>query len=70
MVCYKYYLKKNNLILLYSLAGSCFYHRGTFEVTKNEQSSSYPNRQSALKVTVPPDLEGGSYFQVKTQKGM
>jgi hypothetical protein len=53
-------------------AGSRFGHSGTFEVTKNEQQSNSTSgsRPSALKVSVPSDLEGGSFFLVKTQKGI
>lgn len=77
--------KKENMILgdlSFRSAGSRFYHTGTFEVAKNEIPSAptsvpttptgafpQPERLSALKVTVPSDLEGGSFFQVKTQKG-
>jgi hypothetical protein len=41
-------------------------------VTKNEQQSNSTSgpRPSALKVSVPSDLEGGSFFLVKTQKGI
>ncbi|XP_054154405.1 mediator of RNA polymerase II transcription subunit 17-like isoform X2 [Oppia nitens] len=65
--------KKENSILgdlSYRSAGSRFPHTGTFEVTKNEDqvSTGTGPRASALKVKVPADLEGGSFFQVKTQK--
>ncbi|CAG2161689.1 unnamed protein product [Oppiella nova] len=65
--------KKENSILgdlSYRSAGSRFPHSGTFEVTKNEEqcTSGTGSRASALKVKVPSDLEGGSFFQVKTQK--
>ncbi|CAG2109723.1 unnamed protein product, partial [Medioppia subpectinata] len=65
--------KKENSILgdlSYRSAGSRFPHSGTFEVTKNEEQSTCGtgSRASALKVKVPSDLEGGSFFQVKTQK--
>ncbi len=65
-------------ILFCLLAGSRFWQGGTFEVTKKEDDPSdltdspTPGQpKSALKVTVPSELEGVAYIQViiKRQSG-
>uniref|UniRef100_T1JGQ6 Uncharacterized protein n=1 Tax=Strigamia maritima TaxID=126957 RepID=T1JGQ6_STRMM len=66
--------------LSYKTAGSRFWQNGVFEVTKSEESNASPppspnnygvgapRLESALKVTVPSELEGISYIQVTIQK--
>lgn len=64
--------------LSYRSAGSRYQHPGTFEISKNEMSTSSKSspgtspvgvpRPCALKVTVPPDLEGNCYIHVSIQK--
>lgn len=46
--------------------GSRYPHAGTFEILKREDKSG--TNTSALKVAVPPDLEGVSYIHVSIQK--
>lgn len=67
--------------LSYRTAGSKFPHNGIFEVSKAEDepeaadvktqpptSSSVPRPNSALRVTVPSELQGVAYIKVITQK--
>ncbi|KAI1284855.1 Mediator of RNA polymerase II transcription subunit 17 [Halotydeus destructor] len=63
--------------LSYRSAGSRYPHTGTFEIAKNEAVAGAPvpttpggsiTRTSALKVTVPSELEGLSYIHVSIQK--
>lgn len=66
--------------LSYRTAGSKFPHNGIFEVTKAEDepesekqppstpTSSIPKPNSALRVTVPSELQGVAYIKVITQK--
>lgn len=66
--------------LSYRTAGSKFPHNGIFEVTKAEDEpepdikpqpstpSSVPRPNSALRVTVPSELQGVAYIKVITQK--
>lgn len=69
---------KNNSANLNVLAGSRFWQGGTFEVTKKDdepidltESPTTGQPRSALKVTVPSELEGVAYIQViiKRQSG-
>lgn len=68
--------------LSYKTAGSKFPHNGIFEVTKAEDepeaadklqpstptTQSMPKSNSALRVTVPSELQGVAYIKVITQK--
>lgn len=57
--------------LSFKSVGSRFPHSGTFEVTKNENATAVTSagpKPCALKVTVPPDLEGVAYIHVSIQK--
>lgn len=60
------------MLFFHSPVGSRYPHVGTFEVTRNEASQVTPNGtapgSSALKVSVPPDLEGIAYIHVTIQK--
>jgi len=65
------------------IAGSKYVQNGTFEVTKAEDDSdkplsppcspnpSVPNKPaSALRVTVPSELQGVAFIEVLCQKGL
>ncbi|XP_013784547.1 mediator of RNA polymerase II transcription subunit 17-like [Limulus polyphemus] len=78
----KWRLRKQGSLILgdlsYRSVGSRFWQNGTYEVTKSEQpnttvTSLSPGgpqvpRPSALKVTLPSELEGNSYIHVVIQK--
>lgn len=66
--------------LSYRTAGSKYHHNGTFEVSKSEDEPEFepkspaisippaPKSSSALRVTVPSELQGVAYIKVITQK--